>query len=87
MSVAPPTTTTPISIESCDLWIPSGGVSHAEWLTRLVTALIDSGAIEDDVLSLTRNVCSVKVYWFAGNTIGSEAVLYVSCTPMAKISC
>ena len=61
VSVAPPTATTPTNVESSDLWIPSGGVSHGQWLTRLVTALIDSGAVEDEVLSLTRSVCSVKV--------------------------
>ena len=63
MPVAPPTTT-PTNIESCDLWVPSGSVSHVQWLTHLVTSLIDSGAIEDEVLVLTRNVCSVKVSTF-----------------------
>ena len=59
-ALAPPTAM-PIQIDSCALWLPSVGVSHREWLTRLVTSLIDSGAVRDEVLVATRNVCSVKV--------------------------
>ena len=51
----------PTHIDTCDLWVPTVGVSHCQWITRLVTTLIDSGAVQDEVLVLMRNVCSVKV--------------------------
>eukprot|EP00058_Branchiostoma_floridae_P018809 XP_002604298.1 hypothetical protein BRAFLDRAFT_88587 [Branchiostoma floridae] len=42
------------------LWIPEPGC-HGNWITELVCSLIDSGAIQDEVLRLLTPVCKVKV--------------------------
>ena len=62
----PPAST--VSIDTQSLWIPqyhhgnSGDVAmHEAWITRLVTALLDSGGVMDQVLLAVRPVCQVKV--------------------------
>ena len=61
----PPTLPSPASfpalVDVADLWIPSGGVTHGNWITRLVTTLMDSGGVTDEVLLLLKPVCQVKV--------------------------
>nr|ACG68443.1 ataxia telangiectasia mutated protein [Branchiostoma floridae] len=42
------------------LWIPEPGC-HSNWITELVCSLIDSGAVQDEVLRLLTPVCKVKV--------------------------
>lgn len=45
-----------------DLWVPAGrGVSHSEWLKKLVITLLSSGGVTDEVLTLVKSVCRVKV--------------------------
>ena len=61
-------------IDLPDLWVPPGrqlstkeevGVasssSHREWITKLVTTLINSGGVSNEVLLLLKPVCQVKV--------------------------
>ena len=57
----PPPTSFPALVDVADLWIPSGGVTHGNWITRLVTTLMDSGGVTDEVLVLLKPVCQVKV--------------------------
>ena len=50
-----------------DLWLPStssfqnNGTSHAEWLTKLVVAMLDSSGVTDEVLIAVKGVCKIKV--------------------------
>ena len=58
-----------VSVDTPDLWIPQYNhgndeevlAVHEAWITRLVTALLDSGGITDPVLLLVKPVCQVKV--------------------------
>ena len=50
-----------------ELWVPAGRgvaqqrISHSEWLTKLVITLLSSGGVMDEVLTLVKSVCRVKV--------------------------
>lgn len=50
------------------LWVPqcrhdntSDTAVHESWITRLVTGLLDSGGVSEQVLVLVKPVCQVKV--------------------------
>lgn len=47
-------------IDDGTLWNPRG-VEYSQWLRDLVCALIDSGAVEDELLRLLGPFCRCKV--------------------------
>lgn len=47
------------SVDREELWLSAA--CKTAWAVRLATALIDSTAVTNDVLRLTRPVCHVKV--------------------------
>ncbi|XP_072317352.1 LOW QUALITY PROTEIN: serine-protein kinase ATM [Eucyclogobius newberryi] len=47
-------------LQNLEFWIPQAG-GHKAWLTSLCTALLDSGAVRNEALLLTRPLCLVKV--------------------------
>ncbi len=55
------------TVDVSELWLPvsQGGAqsstSHSKWLTKLVITLLSSGGVSDEVLTLVRPVCKVKV--------------------------
>lgn len=46
-------------IDNCNLW--NDASDHNQWITRLVTSLLSSGGVTDEVLLLVTPVCEVKV--------------------------
>lgn len=46
-------------IDNFDLW--NNASDHSHWITRLVTSLLNSGGVTDEVLLLVTSVCEVKV--------------------------
>lgn len=46
-------------IDNCHLW--NDAMDHNHWITRLVTSLLSSGGVTDEVLLLVTPVCEVKV--------------------------
>ena len=57
----PPATSFPIVVDMPELWLPSNWSSHREWVTKLVTTIISSGGVTDEVLLLLKPVCQVQV--------------------------
>uniref|UniRef100_A0AAV2J7Z9 non-specific serine/threonine protein kinase n=1 Tax=Knipowitschia caucasica TaxID=637954 RepID=A0AAV2J7Z9_KNICA len=47
-------------LQNPEFWIPQAG-GHKAWLISLCTALLDSGAVRNEALLLTRPLCLVKV--------------------------
>ena len=54
------------SLDVENLWIPAANVTHGSWITRLVSTLITSGAVNDEVLVLLKPVCETKVCCVVG---------------------
>lgn len=46
-------------IDNSHVW--NDASDHNRWITRLVTSLLDSGGVTDEVLLLVTPVCEVKV--------------------------
>ena len=46
-------------IDNSNLW--NDASDHSNWITRLVTSLLSSGGVIDEVLLLITPVCEVKV--------------------------
>lgn len=57
-----------VAIDTSSLWVPqcchdntSDTAVHESWITGLVTSLLDSGGVSEQVLLLVKPVCQVKV--------------------------
>ena len=48
------------AVDKAELWVPERA-DHATWVTTLVCALIDSGAVYDEILLVVTEICKVKV--------------------------
>jgi len=53
------------TVDLDDLWNPSNGC-HDDWVISLVTAVINSGAVRDELLQLLGPVCKIKVGFVDG---------------------
>ena len=49
-----------LKVDQADLWVPESA-DHTAWVTGLVCALIDSGAVHDEILLVVTEICKVKV--------------------------
>ena len=57
----PPPAFFPTLVDVPEIWLPSNHSSHQEWITQLVTTIINSGGVTDEVLLLLKPVCQVQV--------------------------
>jgi hypothetical protein len=57
-------------------------VSHSDWLTKLVITLLSSGGVSDEVLTLVRPVCKVKVRENSTGMFPSMRMRTVSLAPL-----
>lgn len=48
-------------LDKSSLWQPVVGIRHDSWVKQLTVGLIQSGAVQDDMLRLMEPVCAVRV--------------------------